>query len=76
VSERVLFSRSFYELAGVQAAVEAYAQLARFEIAEHNDDISVTVSEPDPELADTLVDEFCNHALHESIVRRRAAEPA
>lgn len=71
LASRVLFSRSLYAAEAVRAAVDAYAKLATFEIQLLDDDVEVTISDPDEAVASVLVDEFCNHVLHESIVRRR-----
>lgn len=71
MAERVVFSRELYLPDAVEAAVEAYAELAIFEVKVSDGQIEVGVGEPDPEVADVLVDEFCNHVLHETIVRLR-----
>ncbi len=70
--EVVRFARDLYSPAGVQAAVDAYGELATFEVELKDDEIVVSISEPDPDIADALVDEFLNHALHETITRHRA----
>lgn len=64
------FSRSLYDAAAVQAAVAAYAELARFEVAESDTQVTVSIHEPHPEVAD-LADHFANHVLHESVARAR-----
>jgi hypothetical protein len=51
--------------------VDAYGELATFAVDVRDDDVAVDISEPDPEVASVLVDEFCNHVLHETIVRLR-----
>jgi hypothetical protein len=71
VVERLVFSRSLYAAEAVQAAVAAYEELASFELQISAEAIEVTIREPDESVADVLVDEFCNHALHETIVRQR-----
>ena len=69
--EQLLFSRSLYEPEAVEDAVRAFDALARFEVQLTADDIIVTISEPDAELADVLADELCNHALHQTVIRAR-----
>lgn len=71
MAERVIFSRSLYQAEAVQAAVEAYQELATFDVKVRDDDVAVEIFDPDPDVANVLVDEFCNHVLHETIVRMR-----
>ena len=71
MAERVLFSRSLYEPEAVRAAAEAYAELATIDVQLLGDDVQVDISKPDPDVQDVLIDEFCNHVLHETIVRSR-----
>lgn len=71
MADRVLFSRALYLADAVGAAVEAYGELATFAVVELDDEVAVDISDPDPEVAEVLVDEFCNHVLHETIVRLR-----
>ena len=49
---RLEFSRSLYSETAVQEAVSAYAQLAVFHVEATEHTVSVTVSEPHPDLAD------------------------
>lgn len=72
MAEVVHFARDLYSPAGVRAAVDAFGELARFEVAVEDKEIVVSIDEPDPDVADLLVDEFLNHALHETIARHRA----
>lgn len=71
MAERVLFSRALYLPEAVRAAVDAYGGLATFAVEQSGDDVAVDISDLDPEVASVLVDEFCNHVLHETIVRLR-----
>ncbi len=71
MSEPLTFSTSLYTRDAVEAAVAAFAELASFEVSANADDVVVAVSEIDADLKDVLVDEFCNYALHETIVRAR-----
>ena len=74
MAETLDFSRSLYLPEAVQAAVDAYAELASLSVAPHDGGTLVTIRNPDPELADVLVDELANHALHETIVRTRGGD--
>ncbi len=71
MSEQLRFSRSLYEPEAVRAAVKAFDALAQFEVSLTADDVVVTISDPDEELADVLADELCNHALHQTVIRAR-----
>lgn len=66
--------RSFYDAAGVAAAVEAYAELARVTVSPTGSGLRVELVPLDDEV-DDLMDHFLNHALHASIaLQRRSAE--
>ncbi len=71
MAERLVFARSLYSPDAVRAATAAYAELASFELQVSAEAIEVIISEPDESVADVLLDEFCNHALHETIVSLR-----
>ena len=73
MSETVVFSRSLYEPDAVSAAVDAFGELARFELAEGADDVRVLIAEPDPDVAHCLPDELGNYALVETVARRAKA---
>jgi len=74
MTETLDFSRSLYLPAAVQAAVDAYHELATLTLSSHDGGTLVTIDDPDPELADILADELANHALHETIVRTRGGD--
>jgi hypothetical protein len=76
VSEALTFSRSLYEPDAVRAAVDAFAELARFEVDEQANEVFVRISEPDMEVAHCLADELANYALVETVVRRAKAAEA
>lgn len=67
MSERIEFSRSLYSPEAVRAAVDAYSQLASFEVQVLDDEIAVELENPVAKVADIIVDEFCNHVLFETI---------
>ena len=55
----------------LQASADAYKELARLEVEVTDNEIVVTLHDPDPDLEDILADEFANHALSETIRRAR-----
>ncbi|MFT7624155.1 MAG: hypothetical protein ACI9WU_003342 [Myxococcota bacterium] len=67
-------SRDIYPLEAVQATVAAYEGLARFEVSATADVIRVTIADRDPDVADVLEDEFCNHALCEAVIVHRGTQ--
>jgi hypothetical protein len=72
MADRITLSRSLYAPEAVEAAVVAYGELAKFDVTVGGTDIDIEVSDIDPDVGDVLVDEFCNHALFETIVRVRS----
>lgn len=73
MSEPVAFSRSLYEPDAIRAAIDAFADLARFELDDQGEDIVVRIAEADSEIAH-LADEFANYALVETVTRRAAGQ--
>lgn len=67
----ITFSRSLYLPEAVQAAADAFAELAKIEVRVLDGDIEVELDAIDPDVADVIEDELCNHALHQTVVRRR-----
>jgi hypothetical protein len=73
MSERITFDASLYLPEAVEAAAAAYAEHARIEVTPTADAVVAVISdvlEYDPQL---VANAFCNHALHETIARRRQA---
>lgn len=68
--ERVALSRSLYSPDAVQAAAKAYEEVAKISLEDSAGDIVVTFSDLGPADAE-IVDAFCNHALHETVLRAR-----
>ena len=69
------FHRSLYPLEAIRSAVEAYVELASFEVDAQEHQIAVTIADIDPDFAtfpEEFVDAFANHALFEAIRGRRA----
>ena len=72
MTEELSLPRSLYDASAVEATVEAYNELATFDVKLVDDAIMVTINDPDPDVADIIVDEFCNHALSETIRSKQA----
>ena len=70
---RLVFDRSLYLPEAVAAAVAAYAGYATIEVTQEGDASVVALPEVAGYDADTLTNSFCNHVLHETIVRLRHA---
>lgn len=73
MAEQIIFDRTLYLPEAVEAAVQAYADHARFEVTTKTDAVAVAMSdvvEHDPK---ALMHAFCNHVLHETIARRHEA---
>ena len=71
MSDRLLFARSLYLPAAVSAAAEAFVELATIAVQVLDSDIEVTITDPDPDVADVIADELANYALSETIVLAR-----
>jgi len=72
MAETISFARSLYHPQAIRAAAEAFAELASITVEAGDDETAVQIAEPDPDVADVIVDEFCNYALSETIVLLRA----
>jgi hypothetical protein len=70
--ETLIFDEYLYDLDAVNTAAEAYGHLADLKIAREDEVITVTMDNIPEEHADVLADSFCNHVLHETIVRVRS----
>lgn len=73
------FHRSLYAPEALASAVEAYGELATFELAEEGESTSVSIADIDADFAefpDEFADAFSNHVLFEAIRLRRAGSPA
>ena len=69
MSDAIAFARSLYDWDAIRAAVDAFDDLARFEIEDRGAEIFVKISEPDGDVAH-LADEFGNYVLVETVTRR------
>jgi hypothetical protein len=73
MGERITFDTSLYLPEAVEAAVAAYAGHAQIELTPSPAGIVATISGVvgnDPRI---VANAFCNHALYETIARRRQA---
>jgi hypothetical protein len=73
MTKQVSFDRSLYLPEAVEAAALAYAPHAEITLTPTDNGVLAVISgvrEHDPEV---VVNAFCNHALHETIVRLRHA---
>lgn len=68
--DTLTFSRSLYLPEAVQAAAEAYSQVAGVEVVTNEHDVIVHIA-ADPAYGTRVLDAFSNHALLETIVRSR-----
>jgi len=64
------FSHSLYSAEAVATAAEAFAAIATLALHDDGDSTLVEVSWTDPEVVD-LLDHFCNHVLHATVVAER-----
>jgi hypothetical protein len=71
MAERIAFDRSLYSPEAVEAAAEAYGELAKIEVTSSDGALVAVLDGIDVEDARTVVHAFCNHVLHETIARRR-----
>ena len=72
MAEKIRFSTSLYRRDAIDAAVNAYQQLASFSVgSENGGEVIVVIDKIHPNFASMLIDSFCNHVLFETIVRYR-----
>lgn len=69
MTERIAFSRTLYAVEAVQAAVKTFEHLAKLELSVGSDELSLTMTDADPDVADVLLDELANHALVGTVIR-------
>ncbi len=61
--ETLLFARSLYSETAVAEAAKAFEHLAKIQVTDQGEHIELVVDEPDPDVADVLLDELGNFAL-------------
>lgn len=65
--------RSLYDAGAIRDLVPQYRGVAAIEVDEAEHELRVRFSAIDADVADVLVDHFCNHVLVETVVRRNQA---
>ncbi len=73
MDERISFDRSLYRPEAVAAAAAAYAEFARIEVTAEGDVVIAVISGVVGHDPQTVAHAFCNHVLHETIMRGRQA---
>jgi hypothetical protein len=71
MAERVAFDRSLYSPEAVEAAAQAYGELAKIDVTPSADAVVAVIDQVADEDVRMVVHGFCNHVLHETIARRR-----
>lgn len=71
MARRVVFDAGLYLHEAVEAAAVAYREHVTVDVDRRGDGIVATLA--GPKLDDEVVDGFCNHALFETVARRRQA---
>ena len=69
--QTVRLNRALYMQQAVRDAAETFADFARFAITRNGDYYDVAVSEIDPDVDGDVGAEFCNHALANTMARKR-----
>jgi hypothetical protein len=67
----ITFDRSLYLSEAVAAAATAYAEIAHIELTETAETVVASLSAVTGHDPQAVANAFCNHVLHETIVRRR-----
>ena len=67
---RVTLDGRLYSPAAVRETAEAFGELATIEVASSKGMIEVSVTDIDPDMGSSLVDEFLNYALASTISSR------
>jgi len=74
VATELRLHRSLYDDDAVYDVAAKYAGVATIQIEADGDSLRVHIDQIDPDVADVLVDHFCNHVLSETVVRFNQAE--
>lgn len=74
MAPEVSLHRSLYDGGAVEAVASLYAGVAQVTVLPSEHEVTVRFEQVDPDVADVVVDHFCNHALVETVVRRNQAE--
>lgn len=65
---------SLYDLSAVQELVGQYGGVARISVESGDHSVTLSFADVDEDVADVVVDHFCNHALVETVRRNSQAE--
>lgn len=71
MADALHFARSLYAPEAVEETARAFGHLAKLTVTKHEDDVELSISEPDADLADVLADEIANHVLALTVRGRR-----
>jgi hypothetical protein len=71
MAERISFDRSLYLPEAVEVAAAAYAEHAHIEVTPAADAVVAVISPLAGYDSALVANAFCNHVLHETIVRKR-----
>lgn len=69
--EQVRFHRSLYDVASVEEAVRAFADLATLKVLHNPEDTLVIIEHAHPSVRGVIADELANFALSEAVARSR-----
>ena len=67
MSKTMRFEKAFYQRAGIDAAVEAYGQLAVFRVEEKERAFLVNITDCEEQHTEAIADHFGNHVLFASL---------
>lgn len=71
VKNKIEFNRKIYHRSAIDRAARAFKKLAYFQIEENKDKIIVLIKEAAGAEQESVVDEFANYALAETIAGRQ-----
>lgn len=74
MTSEVCLHRSLYDSLAIEEVAAQYAGVARVSVSTTEHELRVVFDEVDPDVAEVLVDHFCNHALAATVVRRNQSE--
>jgi len=66
------FDRRLYTKTALKEAVESFSHLATFSITEEDTQYVLTLTDIDGDVDDVIKEEFANHALYNTILRRKS----
>ncbi len=60
---KATFNKKLYKISAIKDSVEAYSEVADFNVNEIDNIIEVEIDNVDSDLEKIIKDEFCNHVL-------------